>query len=391
MGGNSNESNEDIHIGVAGANYGWNNCEGFDCGPPLYEPPFFSREHLDFGIDAGTAIVGGVVYRGDQFPQVPYYGAYFYGDFSQTFIHYLTIDSNGDLIGDNPFESGIDKVGLVVDIKQGPDGSLYFVQIASNFNFVTNSGALRRITFNDGNQAPQITSATADVTTGGAPLAVVFNGTATDAENDTLEYIWDFGDGQQVTGATGTNVSHTYQNNGTYQARLQVSETRINGRTTTLEPPLVITVGSPPTVTIDGPVNGAFFNSGDTINFSASATDDGSLTEDSYKWTVLFTHNNHTHPEAGPISGSSGTLLIPSSGHSFNGNTGFQLNVEVTDEDGLKANQSVNISPNKSNINFTSVPTGISFFIDTEIFVTPTDHNNAIGFESIVTAPQTQG
>ena len=378
VGGNLGSSNEDVHIGRKGANYGWPYCSGNDCNNSNepYDAPLFTYEHLG----KGASIIGGIVYHGSQFP--PFYsGAYFYGDFARPggFIRYLILDDNGDFISD---ESFLENAGAVVDIKEGPDGALYYLQYQFNANLTRNTGTLKRISYDDGNQAPQITSATANITSGELPLNIQFSGSAIDAENDSLEYLWIFGDGQQAVGA---NTSHTYSEIGSYQARLQVSD---DDKTTTSNPPINIVVGSAPEVTLQEPIDGSIFRAGDTIDFSAFASDDGVLTENNYSWLVQFVHNEHTHPVLGPISGSSGTLDTPNSGHSFFDDTGFQISVEVTDEDGISTNKSVRIYPEKVDITFDSQPNGISFFIDDTIITTPIIYDTAIGFKHDITAPQ---
>lgn len=384
---NNNTSNEDIHIGRSGANFGWSVCEGDnDCNTshPQYDPnqdydaPLFTYEH-----DGGeAAVMGGIVYHGSQFP-APFSDAYFYGDYPTQVLHYLTFDNAGEVTSNNDFH---DSAGLVVDIKEGADGALYFIQIASDFdNFATNSGALRRVRFNGGNQAPDITSASADVTDSGtAPLTVEFTGVATDPESDSLTYVWLFGDGEQATGAI---VNHTYTDKGSYQARLQVSDT---DNITTLDPPITITVGSKPQVTIVEPLDASKFLAGETVNYEASATDaDGVLTENSYKWTINLAHNEHIHPEVGPIAGSSGSFFAPDSDHSYFGNTGFLLTVEVTDSDGISITKSVRIDPEEVDITFNSQLPGIDIFIDDETLTTPFVYDAAIGFNSRVIAPPT--
>ncbi len=379
VGGNNNAlSNEDVHIGRKGANYGWPFCEGTTCSNTnqTYDPPLFTYEHDG----EGASLIGGIVYHGSQFPQ-SFANTYFYGDYVQQYLRYITFDSNGAVATDHAFQ---DAAGLIVDIKQGADGALYYLQVASDTSFLPTSGAIRKISYNDGNQAPQITLATADITSGEPGLAVQFSGAATDTENDLLEYVWVFGDGQQATGA---NVTHIYPESGSFQARLQVSDL---GKTTLLDPPITITVGSKPVVTLLEPVDGSTFRAGETISFSASATDaDSVLTENSYKWTINLAHNEHTHPEHEPVSGSSGTLEIPTTGHSFFSETGFDIIVEVTDTEGLSTTKSVHIYPEEVDITLNSQPSGIALFLDEEVITTPLVYDNVIGFKSIITAPQT--
>ncbi len=377
VGGNLASSNEDIHIGEKGINYGWPYCEGVTCNNSnqTYDKPLFTYEHNG----GGASVIGGIVYHGGQFPE-SYQNNYFYGDYALQYIRYLSLDSNGNVQGSHQFEN---KAGLVVDITEGNDGAIYYLQIASGFNFLPNSGSLRKISYNDGNQAPQITSATADSVSGNAPFAVQFSGVATDNENDPLEYIWFFGDGQQ---SSGNNVNHTYTQNGTYKAYLQVND---GGKITTLNKPIVVVVGSKPELTLQQPADGALFRAGDTINFSAIANDpDGVLSENNYKWTALFVHNEHTHPELDPVSGSSGSIKVPNTGHSFYDDTGLEITAEVTDSDGLSTIKSVRVYPEKVNVVFNSQPSGISFFSDEEILTTPIVYDNVINFRSVITAPQ---
>ncbi|MCB1917045.1 MAG: PKD domain-containing protein [Rhodocyclaceae bacterium] len=71
------------------------------------------------------------------------------------------------------------------------------------------------------NRAP-VASATADVTSGRAPLTVNFSaGATTDPDGDPLTYGWDFGDGST---ASGPSAAHTYVDAGTFQAVLTVSD-----------------------------------------------------------------------------------------------------------------------------------------------------------------------
>jgi PKD repeat protein len=72
-----------------------------------------------------------------------------------------------------------------------------------------------------GNRAPTAV-ATADPTTGQAPLSVSFDASlSTDPDGDVLAFSWDFGDGTQAAGASAT---HIYDDAGTYVARLTVDD-----------------------------------------------------------------------------------------------------------------------------------------------------------------------
>jgi glucose/arabinose dehydrogenase len=70
---------EEINLGVAGANYGWPECEG-ECENPDFEDPIHTYSQR-----TGCAITGGAFYRGTQFPE-EYQGNYFFADHCNQWI-----------------------------------------------------------------------------------------------------------------------------------------------------------------------------------------------------------------------------------------------------------------------------------------------------------------
>jgi glucose/arabinose dehydrogenase len=112
---------EEINDGIAGSNYGWNICEGF-CSPPnpTYRDPLFEYGHGS-GPTTGCAIVGGAFYNPaiNQFP-ASYSGKYFFDDLCSGWIR-LFDPSNNTASG---FAIGISSP---VDLKVGPEGSLYYL------------------------------------------------------------------------------------------------------------------------------------------------------------------------------------------------------------------------------------------------------------------------
>jgi len=112
---------EEINDGIVGSNYGWSICEGF-CSPPngSLRDPLFEYEHGTGGT-TGCAIVGGAFYNPpvNQFP-ASYVGKYFFGDLCSGWIR-LFDPSTSTASG---FATGI---STLVDLKIGPDGSLYYL------------------------------------------------------------------------------------------------------------------------------------------------------------------------------------------------------------------------------------------------------------------------
>jgi cytochrome c len=73
-----------------------------------------------------------------------------------------------------------------------------------------------------GNEPPEIVEASADRTSGAAPLEVWFQAVARDPDGDHLTYRWEFGDGPGS--ALGAEADHTYLTPGSFTARVTVSD-----------------------------------------------------------------------------------------------------------------------------------------------------------------------
>ena len=122
------------------------------------------------------------------------------------------------------------------------------------------------------NAAPTA-AASADVTSGDAPLAVAFTGnTSSDADGSIVSYSWDFGDGSSSTEA---NPSHTYAP-GVWTATLTVTDDE--GATSTAT--VTVDVNDPPTASVTSNVTSG--TGPLTVNFSGDANDnDGTF---SFSW-----------------------------------------------------------------------------------------------------------
>ena len=112
---------EEIDDGIAGSNYGWSICEGA-CSPPNpnFRDPLFQYGHGTSNT-TGCAIVGGAFYNPpvNQFP-ASYIGKYFFADLCSNWIRLM--DPSNNTAG--AFATGL---STPVDLKVGPDGSLYYL------------------------------------------------------------------------------------------------------------------------------------------------------------------------------------------------------------------------------------------------------------------------
>ena len=380
VGGNDKATSlEEVNVGARGANYGWPNYEAScpaPCTSPIYSYPHAGRD---------SAITGGFVYHGNQYPSA-YKGSYFFADYTQNWIKRLTFDASGNVNGVFNFEppdgSSDGPYGDIVYLTEGPDGALYYVDLGySDISGTFGVSKIRRIRFISGNQAP-IASASVTPTTGPAPLTANFSSSgSSDPEGQPLTYQWTFGDGQTSTAA---NPVHTYSSPGTYNARLSVSD----GVNSTLSTPLTVTVGSPPAATIVSPQDGGIFFAGDVISFSGTGTDpdDGVLPASAFTWNVDFLHDGHVHPGLVQSGVKSGTFTIPTTGHDFSGNTRYRITLTVTDSNGLTDTKTVIIWPHKVNLTFDSVPSGMTLYLDGIAKTTPFVYDTLTGFVHTIEA-----
>jgi glucose/arabinose dehydrogenase/PKD repeat protein/fibronectin type 3 domain-containing protein len=389
VGGNDySTAQEEVNLGARAANYGWPLCEGSSCaGNSAFTSPLFAYPHR--GRDA--SITGGFIYRGSQFP-AEYQGNYFYADYAQNWIRRLTLDAAGNVTGSFNFEPSDGSLdgpyGDIVDLTQGPDGALYYVDLGySDTTGQTGISKIRRIRFVSNDQSPIVVSS-AQPTEGQPPLTVMFSTAGTlDPEGEPLSYSWTFGDG---TTSTEANPVHIYSAKGAYSARVTVSD----GVNETLGAPMTIQVGTKPAASILSPVNGATFRAGDAITFSGEATDaeDGSLPASAFTWNIDFLHEGHVHPGLPQVGTKSGTFTIPTTGHDFSGLTRYRITLTVTDSDGLQASQSVTIYPEKVALTFDTAPSGLTMFLDGIAHTTPFNYDTLVGFTHTIEAPaQTAG
>ena len=337
---------EELNNVVAGGNYGWPSAEGScsDCG---YINPVYEYPHTPPPGRAGS-ITTVSVYSGTSLPE-QYQNKVFISDYTLRWMKMLTFDPTYTTVLD---EQTIDTdAGTAVQLLQGPDGNLYQLNIFP--------GTLYRIAASGGNRAPSAIL-TASPSNGLSPLTVQFSSAgSTDPDaGTTLSYAWDFGDGATSAEA---NPTWTYTSNGSYTATLTVSDGEKTGNASQK----IIVGSTAPDVQILTPVDESRYNAGNTISFSATATDpeDGALPDSAYRWTVIFHHADHIHPYQDNIIGPTGTVLLSTSDHNVD-TTWYEFAVTVTDSSGLSTTRSTSIKPNLVALTFTSSETEATYTID---------------------------
>ncbi|MEU8188645.1 ThuA domain-containing protein [Micromonospora carbonacea] len=360
------------NIVATAGNYGWPYCTGnnkayndytfpngpsgakFNCAAPVNDspnntgltnlPPAIPAT-VDYGyagdprfpeIGGGGAPMGGPVYRYDadstsdrKWPAY-YDGKALLGEWNQSKMYTMQVSQDGkSLIDINQLLTGMTMV-RPMDFEFGPDGALYMIEWGSGFGGNNDNSGVYRIDYTAGSRAP-IAQASADPTSGPAPLTVNFSSAGSrDPDGGTLTYSWAFGDGQTSTEA---NPTHTYATAGDYTAQLTV--TNPAGRTAVANVP--VTVGNTaPTVTIEFPPNGGFFEWGDQVNYTIKVTDpeDGTIDCDRVQLQVLLGHDEHAHPLE-QHTGCTGTVQTSlASGHGAEANVFGVFEATYTDKGG---------------------------------------------------------
>jgi glucose/arabinose dehydrogenase len=388
VGADGPQAIEELNRGQSGANYGWPNQEGTRCNVSdcsAYTTPVYSYSHTSPGTsDDQAAITMGAVYRGPGFP-AEYQGNLFVADFANRWIRRIVLDAAGAVQSVSYFDTPPD-AGSIVELEVGPDGALYYVDVALDWVGVPDpddTPGVYRIRFAGAGNAVPIAVAGANPASGPAPLDVQFSGASSsdpDSGPAPLSYSWTFGDGGT---STERDPAHTYTGSGLYTARLTVDDGLASAQDT-----ITIRAGGPPVASLLAPAAGTTYRSGDTIAFSGTADDpdEGPLGPQAFTWTVLLRHLEHAHPVLGPLTGvTSGSFVIPDSGHSPEA-TNYEVYLTVTDSDGLTGTAMQPVLPVISQLDFDSIPSGIPFFLDGQPIGTPRLYASNSGFRHQVEA-----
>ena len=120
---------EDVHLAHPGADFGYPPCSG-PCDDPLLDScdcnshvaPLYSYPHAG----TGAAVICGMVYRGGRYPGMD--DALVIADYVRGWIRYLVVDADGKSI----VRTGtlLENAGLVVSLATGPDGAIYYADLA---------------------------------------------------------------------------------------------------------------------------------------------------------------------------------------------------------------------------------------------------------------------
>jgi glucose/arabinose dehydrogenase/PKD repeat protein len=378
---------EEVNLGQAGADYGWNVREGMcalasttDCGPP---PAGMTNPIYSYGRTTGCKAATASAFVPNGFWPASYDGTYLFGDFVCGKIFQLLPAAGGGFTASEFASIGAQTMVAMTFGPSATGRSLYFTSY---------QGEVRRIDYvGAGNRAPTAL-ATATPRAGPLPLAVNFDATASSDPDpgDSLTYIWNFGDGSAQFTTTSALTSHTYTIKGTYTAELIV---RDKAGATSSKALIRIDAGdNPPAPRIDFPTDTDRFSVGQTITLRGSATDpeDGSLPTTSLSWEVKLFHIDHTHPYLQPTTGNNIPIVGPRPEDlqaNTTANSYLIISLTATDSVGAQTTVTRIMRPNLVSVTFDSSPASITIPVNETTVTTPRTLTSWQGLDLAVSAP----
>ena len=355
---------EEINDARAGRNFGWPTTEGaFNASSfPQFTNPAFAYGHGAVP-PAGCAITGGAFYNVSTptFPFV-FQGKYFFADYCSGWIYSIDPASPASA---TLFAASI---SLPVDLKVGPDGSLYYL--------ARGTGSVGRISpSNTG--APQIVTHPVNQT-------VLLGRTTTFTVSATgslpLAYQWQK-NGVDVPGETSPSLmtlpALQFDNNTTYRCRVSNSLGTVMSNAATL----TVQTNLPPAITILTPAVGSRYSGGTTLAFSGSAFDpqEGTVPASRLTWRIDFHHDTHSHPAMPDTTGiSSGTFVVPTTGET-SANVWYRVYLTARDSTGLAATSYVDVLPNTVTLTLTTLPADLQVMLDGQPVTTPSTVASVVG------------
>jgi len=408
---------EDISEGgtdFAGMNYGWPMYEGpcrfgstTEC--PLYDAnadssieeyerfvkPLYYYEHRserEGGCVSGGAFVPPGVWPAEY--------KYVYGDFIFQEIYNLVEAPEAECttcmppvpayVNDTLYtsikeEDQHENFARIVDMFFGPykdTQALYVFKMGGSDN-------IWRIRYTGSVNVPPVANIVVEDTRVDVGQIVAFNGSQSyDVDDATLAYQWDFGDGDFSQEA---NPIHVYESPGQYTVRLSVRDSAGQIQADSV----VLMVGTPPTLNITSPPEGAEFFVGEIIVVSGVGFNStgGALDDMHISWEVRKHHADHWHPFLDQTNGNNLQLSSAPEPEDYLAATNSYLEIIMyaTDDTGLTSTAVRNVYPRLVQVCVDSEPQGLEVYVDEYPIVTPKRITSWVNHNLRLRVPSVEG
>ncbi len=362
-------------------------CTSLYANPTGLLAPYYTYSHGSQVVNgevcpSGSSSISGLAfYQGGSYPAA-YANSLFFADHSRNCIWSMKVGSNG-LPDPTKISTFISAASNPVDLETDPNsGDLFYVDF--------DLGAIHRVTFASGNQAPTAVI-TATPPSGPSPLTVALDGSgSTDPEGAALTYAWDLDGNGQYNDSTIAKPSVTFSTAGTHTVGLKVTDPGLASGTATKA---ILVDDALPRPVIDTPAVGLTWKVGDLIAFTGHATDGqgATLPASALSWALVIQHcpsNCHTHQVQNWSGVASGSFNAPD--HDYP--SYLELTLTATDSSNRQASTTLRLDPRTVNLTFQSNPTGLSLVVGTQSeAATPFTRTVIVGSNQGVTAgsPQT--
>ena len=197
---------EEVNVGTAGANFGWNTCEG-TCGTAGMTNPLYQYSSAD---PAPCAITGGAFYN-PATPTFPaqFIGKYFFADFCGGWIKVIDPLSPPPTGAAADFATGIN---FPVDIQVANDGSLYYLARGSGslfrVQFVSSAAiSINDVSISEGNSGTTTASFTVSLSNASSQTVTVNYATADNTAHAGSDYVNASGTLTFTPGQTSQTIS----------------------------------------------------------------------------------------------------------------------------------------------------------------------------------------
>ena len=265
------------------------NNTGLNVLPPTETPliwyPYGASEFFPLMGSGGRSAVGGPIFHQADFSATPnvfpayYEGRWFITDWVRGWILAIEMDEEGNYKSMERFMPDLTLRGPI-DMKFGPDGSLYILEYGNGYFKDNPEAELIKIEYNGGNRKPMV-QVQADKVSGALPLKVKLSSVGTiDYDGDQLKFEWRITKDRVLKSVYRTpNPEMLLSAPGVYKATLTVTDPSGAKNSKAVE----ISAGNASPVVkfnfIKG--NSSFYFPGKTITYSVKVSDkeDGSLAD----------------------------------------------------------------------------------------------------------------